>query len=361
MELWRRAGEAQALALLNRRSLLLRSEIVAMLSSRVRIGLVGVGLHGMRYARHIARDVSEAHLVALTRRDHDAGRAQAAELGCAYEPDVAELASREDVDAVVVVTPPAAHLEAVLLSLHAGKAVLVEKPMVANVQEAEELRQVASDASQPVMVAQTLRYNVVLRTIRAQLPALGRIVQVRMSQRLEPSPLAWQREHQSVGAGSILLTGVHLFDAVRWLFDDEVTEVFCRSRQVQNPSNEDFFAASVVLTRSRIHVDLEVSKYTHSRSCRIEVVGEAGQFLGDYWNHRLFFASGRDERLKPLPPEVFTVEAAVGDFCQRLVKGREMPITVVDGLRSLEIAEACYASARSDSVITLATPVSTKA
>jgi hypothetical protein len=34
-----------------------------------------------------------------------------------------------------------------------------------------------------------------------------------------------------------------------------------------------------------------------------------------------------------------------------------MPITVIDGLRTLEIAEACSTSARTDSLITL--PVST--
>lgn len=328
-----------------------------MQSSQVRIGLVGAGLHGTRYARHIIRDVHEARLVAHTRRDAGTGTAQAAEFGCAYEPSVSSLVNRADVDAIVIVSPPGAHLEAVLLALQAGKAVMVEKPMVASVREAEELRLAAAQANRPVMVAQTLRYNVVLRTIRAQIPVLGPIVQARLSQRLEPSSLAWQKEHQAIGAGSILLTGVHLFDAVRWLFEDEVSEVFCRSRRVRNPSHEDFFAASVVLARSGIHADLEVSKYTHSRSCRIEVVGEAGQFLGDYWNHRLRLLTGREERYKPLPPEVFTVEAALRDFCRRLRKGQAMAITEVDGLRTLEIAEACYASARTDSVITL--PVAT--
>ncbi len=325
-----------------------------MVSSPVRIGLIGAGLHGIRYAKHIARDVAESRLVALTRRDQAAGAAQAAELGCAYEPDVRALVSRDDVDAVVVVTPPVAHLEAVLTALAARKAVLVEKPMVATVAEAEELRLAARQAGCQVMVAHTLRYNTMLRTLREELRALGEIVQVRMSQRLEPSSLAWQQAHQASGTGSILLTGVHLFDAVRWLFSDEVVEVFCRSRRVVNPAQEDFFAASVVLARTRIHAELEVSKYTQSRSCRIEVVGHNGQFLGDYWNHRLFHVSGRSERAWALPPEVFTVKEAVRDFCRRLISGREMPITVLDGLRTLEVAEACYASARTDSVITLA-------
>ncbi len=332
-----------------------------MLSPPVRLGLAGTGLHGIRYAKHIARDVSEARLVAITRRDREAGRAQAEELGCAYEPGLDELLRRPDIDALVVATPPSAHLGAALAALAAQKPVLVEKPMVASVREAEELRQAVARAGRPLMVAQTLRYSAVLATIRQRLPELGRVVHVRMAQRLEPSPLAWQRAHQAAGAGSILLTGVHLFDAVRWLFDDEVEEVFCRARRVQNPSHEDFFAASAVLARTRIHADLEVSKYSHSRSCHIDVVGEAGQFLGDYWNHRLCLVSGREERPEPLPPEVYTVEAAVRDFCRRLIEGQDLPITVLDGLRTLEIAEACTASARTGSAITLAVPAAAPA
>lgn len=327
-----------------------------MLPSPVRIGLVGTGVHGIRYARHITYDVAEARLVAITRSDASAGRAQAAELGCDYTPTVEELAARSDIDAVVVVTPPVAHLHPALTALGAGKAVLVEKPMVANVGEAEELRRAVALTQRPLMVAQTLRYNSVLTTVRDRLDELGRVVQVRMAQRLEPSPLAWQHVHEAAGTGSILLTGVHMFDAVRWIFDDEVAEVFCRAERVRSPAVEDFFAASMQLARTGIHADLEVSNYTRSRSCRIEVVGEKGQFLGDYWNHRLILASGRGEREEPLPAEVLTVEATVRDFCRRLIAGDEMPISVVDGLRAIEIAEACYASARTESMMTLAVP-----
>jgi predicted dehydrogenase len=326
-----------------------------MPSPPIRVGLVGTGLHGFRYARHLLRDIGEGRLVAITRRDRAAGAAQAAELGCHYSPTIEQLVARDDIDAVVVVTPPAAHLWPAMAALRAGKAVLVEKPMTAGASEAEELRQAVRASNRPFMVAQTLRYNSVLTTVRERLGELGKIIQVRMAQRLEPSTLAWQREHQAAGAGSILLTGVHMFDAVRWLFDDEVAQVYCRSERVSNPSQEDFFAASVQLARTGIHADLEVSNYTRSRSCRIEVVGEKGQFLGDYWNHRLAVARGRGEVEEPLPAEVFTVEATMRDFCRRLLAGEGMPITVTDGLRAIEIAEACALSARTDSVIVLPT------
>jgi predicted dehydrogenase len=314
---------------------------------RVRLGLVGAGLHGARYARHIMHDVDEAQLVALCRRDRAQGEAQAREHGAEYEPSIESLVQRPDVDAVVVVTPPANHLSACRLALAADKDVLVEKPMAVSLAEGEELAGIVRASGRRFMLAQTLRYDAVLAEVKKRLADLGRIVRVHMAQRLEPSPLSWQREHARAGAGSILLTGVHLFDSVRWIFEDEVVEVFCRARQVLNPSHEDFFAASVVLARSGIVADLEISKYTQSRSCRIEVVGEGGQLVGDYWHHRLVETVGREERLLRLPPEVYTVEATVRAFCRAWLEGEAMPITVEDGLRTLEIAEACYASVAS--------------
>jgi predicted dehydrogenase len=327
---------------------------VSATDRQVRLGLVGVGLHGARYAKHIVHDVSETRLVALTRRDRATGEEVAREFGADYAPSVDELVARSDVDAVVVVTPPAAHLTPCLAALEAGKDALVEKPMVATLDEALQLERAVAASSARFMLGQTLRYDTVLCEVRRRLPELGRVVQVRASQRLEPSPLAWQREHSQTGAGSILLTGVHLFDLVRWLFDDEVSEVFCRSRRVLNQQQEDFFAASVMLERTGIHADLEISKYTRSRSCRIEVVGEEAQLFGDYWNNRLFVASGRDQHELEIGPQTYTVEATVRAFARALLAGEDMPITVEDGVRSLEIIEACYASARSGQPVSIA-------
>ncbi len=45
---------------------------------RLRLGLVGAGKHGLRYARHIVEDVPEAQLVALCRRDRTEGERAAA-------------------------------------------------------------------------------------------------------------------------------------------------------------------------------------------------------------------------------------------------------------------------------------------
>ena len=40
---------------------------------RLRVGIIGIGKHGQRYAKHIREDVDELELVAVSRRDAGEG------------------------------------------------------------------------------------------------------------------------------------------------------------------------------------------------------------------------------------------------------------------------------------------------
>src|SRR5271169_1309085 len=126
--------------------------------SRIGIGLIGVGKHGVRYARHIVGDVPELRLVALARRDIEAGRRQAAEFGCRAYADYRELIAAPDVDAVIVVVPPTAHPAIMEAAATARRAVLLEKPAAANLDDGQRILRAVRAANIPVMVAQTIRY-----------------------------------------------------------------------------------------------------------------------------------------------------------------------------------------------------------
>jgi predicted dehydrogenase len=56
--------------------------------------------------------------------------------------------------------------------------------------------------------------------------------------------------------------------------------------------------------------------------------------------------------IEPLPigKAVPTVRAVLRDFVGALRAGTPMPITLVDGLRAVAVADACYAAARSGQV-----------
>ena len=70
------------------------------------IGLIGLGKHGSRYARHIVEDLKDAVLVAVCRRNRPEGEALAAASGGAFYDDYHDLVASPRVDAVVVAVPP---------------------------------------------------------------------------------------------------------------------------------------------------------------------------------------------------------------------------------------------------------------
>lgn len=314
-----------------------------------RIGIVGAGTHGARYLNHLRHDVPQLAPTVIARRDEAAGRELAGRFSVDWEPDGAALIARDDVDAVIVATPPSTHARFAELALAADKPLLLEKPMTGTLAEARRLAQLA-DGPTDVMVAQTLRWNPVLIRAREVWPELGRVHHVRLCQRLEPTTLGWQRDLAATVGGSVLLTGVHVFDLARWLTGREVVQVDSRQRQVQNPVVEDFFLARAELDDG-CWVSLEVSKYTRSRACWLEAVGEHGQLFADYLNGGLTVRIGRDERHEAVDARVPTLPAVLAAWRDALDTGGPMPVTVTDGLRTMELVQACYDSAAAESGI----------
>ena len=151
--------------------------------SPLRLGIVGVGRHGSRYARHAARDVEGIELVVVCRRDEAAGREIAGQCACEYTADAVGLCTREDVDAVVLVTVPSLLEELVSAAVGSGKRLLVEKPVAPDAPTGGRIRDTLEAAGAYCLAGHTLRFNTVVNTIRDELPRLGRIDSIVTSQR----------------------------------------------------------------------------------------------------------------------------------------------------------------------------------
>jgi len=312
--------------------------------SDLRIAVIGAGTHGARYMKHIVEDVDGLALTACCRRDAAAVTELADRWGCRPHTDPHDAILSPDVDAVVVATPPSSHYELAAAALDAGKAVLLEKPVTGTLGQARDLAVMAGAPGAPsLMVAQTLRWNPVLLRARELWPSLGAVRHIRIAQRLEPTTLPWQRDAAATVGGSVLLTGVHLFDTVRFLTGREFTEVDARWERYRNPVVEDFF-----LARARLDdgawVSMEVSKFGLFRGCLLEAVGDAGQLAGDYYVGGLQINRGRDTTREDIDAAVPTLPDVLSDWRDSVRNANTPPVTITDGVKSMEVVEACYSS-----------------
>lgn len=70
-----------------------------------------------------------------------------------------DILKRDDIEAVILATPPSNHFEAAMAAINAGKDVFVEKPLVLSVEEGEKLVKAADDAKRILMVGHIMVYH----------------------------------------------------------------------------------------------------------------------------------------------------------------------------------------------------------
>ncbi|MDD7942005.1 Gfo/Idh/MocA family oxidoreductase [Actinomycetospora lutea] len=86
----------------------------------------------------------------------------------------------DDIDAVVVATPPMTHAKLALTALHAGRHVLVEKPLATSSAEAEEMVAQARKAGTVLMTGHTFEYNSAVGKLKEIVSSgtLGRVLYI---------------------------------------------------------------------------------------------------------------------------------------------------------------------------------------
>jgi predicted dehydrogenase len=258
----------------------------------LRIGVIGVGFGA---TVHVPGFLSEGWAVPVVwSRRIERAREQAARLEV---PEVAEdwreIVGRDDLDAVAVTTPPAAHYEIVAAALRAGKHVLCEKPFALNTNEARAMRDLAREHGRTAMVAHEFRFA----PQRAQIKDLldeGRIgtpelvsAELLMGRPRPdtPPPYTWASD-RSQGGGLLGALGSHYIDGLRHWFGD-VIEVSGRlatrtpervapDGKAMLADTDDTFAVTLLFENGVVASMVASSQVAPSLGARITVAGSDG-------------------------------------------------------------------------------------
>jgi predicted dehydrogenase len=152
---------------------------------RLRIAVVGCGYWGPKLLR-AAATLPEVEIAALVDREISlASAAQRHYPAARTSASLTEALADESIDAVLVATNPATHVELAAEALAAGKHVLVEKPLALSATDCRALGEQARAAGLVLMVGHTFRFSPSVKHVRELLRSreLGQVYYVD-SQRL---------------------------------------------------------------------------------------------------------------------------------------------------------------------------------
>jgi UDP-N-acetylglucosamine 3-dehydrogenase len=191
---------------------------------------------GRHHARNLA-ELADARLLAVVDVDATRAAAIAARHGVGSFSTVEELLAEEpDLAAATIAAPSALHYELATTLLEAGKHVLVEKPLAATLEQAEQLVATAERNSAVLAVGHVERFNPAVRELkrRVERGEMGTLLSL-IARRVGVMP------PQVKDANVIADLAIHDIDIFRYLLDaDQPQEVYCNAGKAIAADRFDF-------------------------------------------------------------------------------------------------------------------------
>ena len=289
-----------------------------------------------------------------------------------------QILENKDVQAVIVSTPPFAHMQPTIAALEAGKHVLCEKPFALKPSEAERMVQVSEKTGKYLAVCSArLRSGAAARKAHElqQSGALGDVYHVRSSQfRVRGRPgidilkdTHWFLDSERAGGGALIDIGVYELDVLLWwLGNPKVKSVLCATKMgigtpAPAPLEQDVEDHAVVMFTCDNGASgvLEITWSSNVAGVNNRLV--FGTKAGLRFAPLTYIRSGEVNDRAAVEEKVLNVEdgdtRGFGDVSQQFVDavlaGRQPYTPARDALEVAKVIDAAYRSAHSGKAVEL--------
>ncbi|HKI55777.1 MAG TPA: Gfo/Idh/MocA family oxidoreductase [Trueperaceae bacterium] len=339
----------------------------------IRVAAIGCGDIARRARLPELRSLApRAELIAVAARDRGRLGACAGAFGVdRIYTDTDELLAQDDVDAVLVLTPPASHADLAVDAIAAGKHVLLEKPMTTTVAEAERI--VAALERSPVVFQPLPDVDSAELATAAGLLQDGVVGTVTGVESYRghrgPTHAGWFYRRNVAGGGVLLDLGIYALTEVARLFGPaERLTALCATRfperrlddgtpvavDVEDIAMVDLWLEAGIA--ASVHASWNGSQSHHATRKRTLVHGREGLLAfgdGGVVVHRADGAypeGGAPAELEGLAARRYAPPAAVeggvvARFIDRIEQGDPDPAPVRRQVHVMEQALAAYAAA----------------
>ncbi|MBN1458811.1 MAG: Gfo/Idh/MocA family oxidoreductase [Armatimonadetes bacterium] len=338
------------------------------------VGLIGCGDIAPTHAKGLA-EAKAASLVACMDLAEASARSLGEEYGVPWSTELQEMLARPEVELVTIATPAFTHDELAAEAAKAGRHVLCEKPLAADLADADSIIASCERAGVALSTCFPLRYLGAARWFQELLSggALGDVIEIRLRNMGEKKESYWTggfsgrtvtdwRKSRAQSGGGIIITNlIHHIDLARGLTGLEVTRVFGEMGTFCTPVEvEDLGLASLRYDNNAIGlVEGSSCFFGGSGEHDVNILGTKGQFRFGLWSGKAeaFLAEGTGE---PPAGEWVTREfedSIHADFYDELAAalrgGKQPPVTGLDGRKALEVVLAIYRSANDSKPVRL--------
>ncbi|WP_422424521.1 Gfo/Idh/MocA family protein [Bacillus sp. PSXD-155] len=338
----------------------------------LKVGIIGCG--SIAQHRHLPEYEANPYVQIVAVCDSNKKRAKkiANNYGVNMYTDYNELINCEELDAVSVCTPNHLHASISIAALQAGIHVLCEKPMATSKADAEMMIGAAEKSGKKLMIGHNQRFVASHQKAKQMIKsgAIGKIYSFRTAFG-HSGPENWsvdgkeswffKKEEAFLGAMGDL--GVHKADLIRYILNEEITEVgaFVET-SAKTFSNVDDCAVCILKSESGIIGTLAASwSYVSKEDNSTIIYGEKATLrLEDDPTNSLIIQYKNGEVVKYELNKIQS-NATVGQsnshvieqFVVSILSDKEPLINGVDGMKSLEVILAAIQSSETKQIVTI--------
>ena len=333
-----------------------------MTTSPIRIGLIGTGRIGQVHATSIAAN-ADTTLSWVADPFVDGAQTLAARYGATATDSAEALIASGEVDALLVASPTATHVDLIAAGIDAGLPVLCEKPIDLDIARVDALRERVASAGVPVAIGFNRRFDPAF-TLTHQRVAAGEIGPLEQLTIVSRDPAAPPADYVAVSGGIFRDMTIHDFDMARFFVPD-IIEVSATGTTTFDPGARQHgdYDTAVITLRGASGTTVSITNSRHSATGydqRLEAFGSLGTLsVANAGTSLVSLSTATAVEAKPPYQDFFLERYAASytlelDAFVRLVRGEPSTSpTFEDGRAALILADAAARSARERVIVSV--------
>lgn len=341
----------------------------------LRYGIIGAGAIARRGHIPALRKIRDVEIVAIVDINEETARSVAREFKIEkYYTDYRDILD-EDIDIVVISTPPQTHKEIAVDFAKAKKHLVIEKPLTLNVADALEILKTVRKKGIKATMVQNYRYFSAVRKAKSLIKAgrIGEVIDISGTAQTH-FPTGWTKGRWLYHEGAVLYDYFpHLVDLSLWLLDfPEIDSIYATGGDFLEHSDFVNYANIVITFKNKKFIyNLKTSWLVGTLLFNMQIWGTGGWITLDVRSDHIKDWHGIITPIEETLDALFKL-LRVGwnvlnksffisplmnlkylhqDFIRSIIKNKPEPIPLQEGLKTIIILEGALKSIKEKRII----------